>query len=136
ELARSRAEARDWPAAVSAFDDVRGLFYGTSSLTRARGELLDEANRDAAAALASWKLEEGTREPREALEARYLERLTAQDIPAPGWSVVMGLALLGWLGSLGVLAWRWESPRARWPWLAAAAACFGLWLLSLALMGP
>ncbi len=136
ELARTRLETHDWPGAVSAFDDVRALYYGSSSLSRAGGENLDDANREMAAALAAWKRSSGTSETREALESRYLSQLVVHDIPSPLWSLVMGLALLCWLGSLGVFAWRYDTLHLRWPWLLASSCFFALWGVSLGLMGP
>lgn len=138
-MARTRTGEKNWPDAVSAYDDVRALYYGSSSLTRAGGEVLDQANLEMAQALAAWKLgtpgTPGTLETPEDLEARYLALLVVHDVPSPLWSLVMGLALLGWLGTLGMFAWRYDALGRRWPWPLAATACFGLWALSLWMMG-
>ena len=142
ELARTRAETHDWSGAVAAYDDVRALYYGSSSLARAGGETLETANQEMAAALAAWKQVDGaeesleTPETLEALEATYLAQLSVHDIPSPGWSLVMGIALLGWLGTLGVFAWRYDGLRRRWPWPLVALGFFVLWAISLVLMGP
>ncbi|MFH1531950.1 MAG: hypothetical protein ABIK09_14585 [Pseudomonadota bacterium] len=136
ELARTRLEAHDWPGAVSAYDDVRALYYGSSSLAKARGETLDAANSEMAGALAAWKRASGSPETKETLETRYLSQLIVHDIPSPLWSLVMGLALLGWLGTLGGFAWRYDALRLRWPWLVASACFFIVWGLALHLMGP
>lgn len=134
ELARTRAAARDWPGAVAAYDDVRALYYGSSSLARAGGETLETANQEMAAALAAWKRADGS-DP-ESLEATYLAQLSVHDIPSPGWSLVMGIALLGWLGTLGIFAWRYDGLKRRWPWPLVAMGFFVLWALALTLMGP
>ncbi len=139
DLARTRAETHDWSGAVAAYDDVRALYYGSSSLARAGGETLETANQEMAAALAAWKKvdsPEMTSESPETLEATYLAQLSVQDVPSPVWSLVMGVALLGWLGTLGVFAWRYDGLRHRWPWPLVALGFFILWALSLVLMGP
>jgi len=133
-LARARVETHDWPGAVAAYDDVRALHYGSSSVIPAGGETLDAANTEMAGALASWKRASGSPESAETLAERYLSQLTVHDVPSPLWSLVMGLALLGWLGTLGVFAWRYDGLRRRWPWVAGAASSFALWALSLHLM--
>jgi len=135
-LARARMETHDWPGAVAAYDDVRALYYGSSSLVPAGGEALDTANSEMAGALAAWKRASGSPETTESLTDRYLSQLVVHDVPSPLWSLVMGLALLGWLGTLGVFAWRYDALRLRWPWVAAAAGFFAIWALSLHLMGP
>ena len=135
-LARNRLETHDWSGAVSAFDDVRALYYGSSSLALVGGDTLDTANREMAAALAGWKRADGAPESQEALQDRYLAQLTVQDVPSPLWSLVMGLSLLGWIGALGVFAWRFDTLHRRWPWIAASAVLFVLWTLSLHFMGP
>lgn len=136
ELARTRHADNDWPGAVAAYDDVRALYYGSASLAPARGETLDAANQEMAATLATWKRATGSAESQEALAERYLSQLVIHDIPSPLWSLLMGLALLGWLGTLGVFAWRYDELQRRWPWLVAAAGSFALWVLALRLMGP
>jgi len=136
DLARTRLESNDWPGAVSAYDDVRALHYGSSSLARAQGETLDTANREMAGALAAWKRASGSPETRETLQDRYLSQLVVHEVPSPLWSMVMGLALLGWLGTLGVFAWRYDTLRLRWPWLVTSACFFIVWGLALHLMGP
>jgi hypothetical protein len=135
-LARARHAESDWPGAVAAYDDVRALFYGSSSLAPAGGETLDAANQEMAVTLAEWKRASGSTETREALADRYLAQLVVHDIPSPLWSLLMGLALFGWLGTLGVVAWRHDRILRRWPWLAAAAGFFALWILALRFMGP
>ena len=136
DLARARLEDHDWSGAVSAFDDVRALYYGSSSLSPASGEALDKANNEMASALAAWKRADGSPETKETLQQRYHSQLIMHDIPSPLWSLLMGLALFSWLGSIGVFAWRYDTLHRRWPWLVAAASSFGLWVLSLHLMGP
>jgi len=136
ELARARHEEHDWPGAISAYDDVRALYYGSSSLAPAGGSRLDEANREMSVVLATWKRASGSAQTQEDLEGRYLSQLVVHDIPSPLWSLLMGLALLGWLGTLGVFAWRYDTLRTRWPWLVAAGGSFAMWLLALHLMGP
>jgi len=135
-LARERTSLKNWKGAVSAYDDARALFYSTSSLTLAAGPMLDSANTEMAHTLAMWKRAEGSETPAADLEARYLEELSHQEIPSPLWSMIMGLALLVWLISSGVLAWRWQSvSRRRWV-LGAALGGFVLWLVALVMMGP
>ncbi len=136
ELARARHEEHDWPGAVSAYDDVRALYYGSSSLAHASGTRLDVANLEMSVVLATWKRASGSAESQEVLEGRYLAQLVVHDIPSPLWSLLMGLALLGWLGTLGVFAWRYDRLRVRWPWLVAAGGSFAVWVLALHFMGP
>ena len=136
-LARARSADEDWPGAVSAYDDVRALYYGSSSFAPAGGETLAAANLEMAETLASWKLvDQVSQEGKDSLVDRYLGQLVVHDIPSPLWSLLMGLALLGWLGILGTVAWRYETLRPRWPWVLGAAALFVVWALSQHYMGP
>jgi len=114
---------------VSAFDDARGAIHATRHLLSSRSDLRAQADDGYARSLAAWK---GDGRAEESDVRRY--RQMAEDFQPThrGWSFLMGLSFLGYVGALGRLAWKWTDPHHRkLPWLGVAAACFALWVLSM-----
>jgi hypothetical protein len=128
-LGARHLEAGRFAESVSAFDDARGAIHSTRWLLSSRTGLRAEADEGYARSLAAWK---GEGKVDESDVQRY--RKLAEDFQPThrGWSFLMGLSFLGYVGALGRLAWKWTDPRHRkLPWLGAGVACFAVWVLSM-----
>jgi len=128
-------EQKDYPRAVSAYDDARGALFATAWLMEPDDKLLNEANEGYAYALSLWKKQRQPAVDRAAHATRYAQ--LARDVPLrnPWWLLAMGLSFLAYVGCLGVVAWRWDRlGTGKWMWLGGAGVSFGLWVVSLILI--
>ncbi len=128
-LGTRHLDAGRFAESVSAFDDARGAIHSTRWLLPSRTGLRAEADQGYARSLAAWKGEGGVKES----DVRRYREL-AEDFQSThrGWSLLMGLSFLGYVGALGYLAFRWTDPRHRkLPWVGAGVACVALWVLSM-----
>mgnify|MGYP006865022945 CR=1 FL=1 len=133
KIADAHIENEAWMDAVTALDDIRAVHYSTSWVLSSGSCNLDETNGKMALALARWKLSENQGSEEE-LKTRYLKRLTEHPSPNRWYSILMGLALIAWFGSLARVAWSIDKPRKTLPWLLAAIVFFGLWVYFLGLI--
>jgi hypothetical protein len=125
----------DLPSAVAAFDDARGALHATAWLAGPDEALLGRADDGYARALAQWRKKRRSDSVLAEDVARYKELAGRDKAPNPWWSLVMGLSFLGYVGALGIVAWRWEAPGTRKPvWFGLAALFLALWLASMFLL--
>jgi len=129
------ASEKAYPEAVAAFDDARGALYSTAWLFAPDVELLGPANAGYASALAGWKKQLDPAVDVERETARYLALAEAPKTVSYGWSLAMGLSFIGYVGLLGLAAWKWDAPGFRkLPVALGAAGCFSIWILSMFLV--
>ena len=123
-----RGEYRE---AVGAFDDARGALFSTAWMGPPKGALRDRADLGYANALARWKEEQSGESP-EINEGRYLELAKESPGPNPWFSLLMGIAFLGYLSSVVMIDRNWGGETGRrWPYALSGTVAFLLWVLAL-----
>lgn len=135
-----QAEARgDRATALTAHRDLRGAIYATRSLYDPFGHRLNAVNRRLARLTAEQQLSQASARGRnlETLEADHLRLLELDPTPAPGWSLVVVLGFLGWVGGAFALIARGFGPDIRvrpkpfMRWASVTAICFAAWVVGL-----
>jgi hypothetical protein len=109
ELAGHAEAAGDRATALAAWQGVRGSILSTRSFYTPFEERLEPANRRIAALMAAWEAElaaAGGPPPPPDPAAWHLARLSHDEAPSVGWTMVALLGLGAWLGGAALFAWR------------------------------
>jgi hypothetical protein len=141
EIATEAAAAGDHALALRALRRLRGGVLATRSLYSPFGDRLDAVNTRLAKHTAEAQLALGQATIRgrtlAELERDHLTLLQRDPTPTPGWSLLVFVSFLGWLGSVFMTVGRGLDREARlvrptfFRWGLSALGCFGLWLFAL-----
>ena len=141
EIATEAAAAGDRATALRALRRLRGGVLATRSLYSPFGDRLDAVNKRLAKHTAEAQLALGQSTIRGrtlvALERDHLTLLQRDPTPAAGWSLMVLVSFLGWLGSVFMTLGRGLDREARlvrpvfFRWGLTALGCFALWLFAL-----
>lgn len=141
-MAREAVERGDRAEALAALRRLRGGILSTRWLLSPFGDRLPDVNARLAKLTAEQQVAEGhavtiAGRSQSELEAEHARLLALDPMPAPGWSLLVVLSFLGWIGGGLLTIFRGldrEVRLQRGPALrygALTAVCFSLWILGL-----